>query len=161
MIAVITLGIYFVGQSADPVQAVAAPVAAVAGYVALATLIATGVVPDRGLIASAGAPPSALVFSIAAGAGVLSFAAYLARKSRASMRAAIERSNEAMRSRAGEALLVEAQQQLERALGIAVGKAGHYTGQLAGRIGSTSSSASARWARCMQPSTSRPRSPPR
>jgi serine/threonine-protein kinase len=63
----------------------------------------------------------------------MAFTVYLARKARASMRVAIERSNEAMlAAQRGEALLAEAQQHLERALGVALGKAGHYTGQVAG-----------------------------
>ena len=55
-------------------------------------------------------------------------------RSRRSMRSAMARSHEAMSiAHRGQALLTEAQQQLERALGIVVGQASHYSGQIAGQ----------------------------
>jgi eukaryotic-like serine/threonine-protein kinase len=133
VVAVLTLGIYYVGQSADPVQSLAISGYVIASYVGLAVLMTLDIVPDRGLFSAEGAALSSHVFGVLAGAGVLLLTLYLARMSRASMRATIASSIEAMLvARRREALLLEAHEHLERALEVAIGKPGHCTGKLAG-----------------------------
>jgi serine/threonine protein kinase len=91
------------------------------------------VVRDVGLLDASQAPISSHIFFVVAVTIVLALTARMAAVSRASMRAALLRSHEAMQvARKGEALLAEAQQQLERALGVAIGKPSHYSGQVAG-----------------------------
>jgi serine/threonine-protein kinase len=133
VLVLLALGIYFVSQSGDPVQSLVVPAFVIAAHATMAVLMTAGVVSDRGLIAATQASFSSHVFIAVAGSGVLVFTTYLARMARASMRETIARSNEAMLlAQRREALLVEAQQHLQRALQVAVGKPGHYTGKLAG-----------------------------
>jgi len=136
---VVTLGVYFLGQSSDPFQALGLPIYVSVFWVVLAVLITLGLVPDVGLFDAVDASVSSHVFAIIAVATVLAITVAMARVSRTSMRDAIERSNEAMlTAQKREALLIEAQQQLERALHNAVGKPGLHTGKIAGsyRLGS-------------------------
>ncbi len=130
---IVTLGVYFLGQSADHFQSLGLTVYVCASYVVLALLITFHVVPDVGLFDASGATLTSHLFGVVAVTAVLAITVRMARVSRASMREAIERSNDAiLASQQREALLLEAQQHLERALHVAVGKPGVHTGKLAG-----------------------------
>jgi len=131
-IVVVTVGIYYFGQSADRVQSVYMPALMTSAYLVAALLVSADVLPDVGLINSHAGLETRL-FAISQVTLVLALTARMATLSRRSMRDAMARSHEAMAlARRGEALLVEAQQQLERALGIVVGQPSHYSGQIAG-----------------------------
>lgn len=133
IVVLLALGIYYMGQSADRVQSTAVPAFVSGAYIAQMALMTFAIIPDRGLFSAEHASFSTHVFGVLVGAGVFGLTVYLARVARASMRVTIMRSNEAMLlAQRREALLVEAQQHLERALDIALGKPGQYTGQLAG-----------------------------
>lgn len=133
-VVIVTLGVYSFAESADPVQALGLPAWVFVTYVAATLCVTFGVLPDVGLFSAADTPLSSRIFAVTAVSAVLALTARMARLSRASIRTAIARSHEAMlEARKGEALLVEARQHLERALGVAIGEPSHYTGQLAGQ----------------------------
>jgi eukaryotic-like serine/threonine-protein kinase len=133
MVVLLALGTYWLGQSSDPVQSAIVPGVVIATYAAQTVLLTFGLMPDLGLFSARDATFSTHLLGIAAGAGVLLLTHNLARIARSSMRETIARANEAaLLAQQREALLVEAQQHLERALDVAVGKPGHYTGKVAG-----------------------------
>jgi hypothetical protein len=132
-IVIMPVGIYYFGQSSDRVQNVVIPAFLCAGYLGAALLVAGNVLPDLALISAPASLDTRLV-ALSQATFVLALTARMATLARRSMRAAMTQSHEAMSlARTGEALLAEAQQQLERALGIVVGQASHYSGQIAGR----------------------------
>jgi serine/threonine-protein kinase len=133
-IVVVTVGVYYFGQSSDRVQYLYLPVTMISIYLVAALLVSGGVVPDRGLF-NAVAGLETRLFAVSQVTLVMALTARMATLSRRSMRAAMARSHEAMAlARQGHALLVEAQQQLERALGIVIGQPSHYSGQIAGQF---------------------------
>ncbi len=130
---VLTLGIYYLAQSYDRTHAFAIPAYVIGVYLAMAICTAFGVMPDHGLFPAHGVDLRDVLFASAAVVGVLAATTGMARVSRASLRDAIRRSNEALlMAQAREAQLAEVHHQLDRALRIAVGKPGRYTGQQAG-----------------------------
>jgi serine/threonine-protein kinase len=130
---VITLGIYYFGQSIDRLYSMLLPLVVLGSYIVLATLTALGVLDDAGLFAANDTPLQAKLFVIVACSAVLVSAMFLARVSRRALHEAIDASREAwLVAQQRAAQLAEANHQLDRALRIAVGKPGRYTGQLAG-----------------------------
>jgi eukaryotic-like serine/threonine-protein kinase len=130
---VLTLGTYYLGQSSDRSHSFLLPLLVVVSYALLASLTAAGLLADRGLFKGDHAEPSSRLFAVAAASFVLAMTLRMARVSRAALREAIERSNEALLvAQRREAQLAEAHHELDYALRVAVGKPGRYTGALAG-----------------------------
>ncbi len=130
---VLTLGIIFLGQSGDRRGSVLISVWIVLSWATLAALQAFGVIPDRGLFLAAGAEMPSRIFAVFAVSTVLLLTLLMARVSRNVVQQALRRSHEAlMVAHEREAQLEEAHQNLDRALRAAVGKAGRYTGAMAG-----------------------------
>jgi hypothetical protein len=130
---VLTLGIYYFGQSVDRLYAWLLPSVAIATYVVLALLTLSGVIPDASLFPADDSTLGARWFAIGACTTVLVFSATLARLSRRALHQAIHASTSALLlAQQKAAQLVEVNHQLDRALRVAVGKPGRYTGQLAG-----------------------------
>jgi len=132
---VLTFGVFHFGQSTDRYLWMNLAVFVIVSYMGLATLTAFGVVEDRGLFDGGTADLGARVFAIIAAGSVLGVTLRLARVARSALREAIERSNEALIvAQRREAQLAEAHHQLDRALQLAVGKPGRYTGSQAGEF---------------------------
>lgn len=129
---IVTLGIYYFGQSVDRLYSWLLPLVAIASYVTLATLTASGAMRDVSLFPSADSSVGAQAFATVACAAILTFAALLARLSRAALHQAIDASMQSLLvAQQRSAQLAEANHQLDRALRIAVGKPGRYTGEIA------------------------------
>jgi hypothetical protein len=130
---VLALGIYYLSQSNDRLHSVMLPTFVTACYSALSMLTAVGVLEDRGLFSAQAAGLGSRLFGVVGVTAILLVTLGMARISRRAMREAIERSNEALLvAQQREAQLAEAHHQLDRALRVAVGKPGRYTGALAG-----------------------------
>jgi hypothetical protein len=130
---VLTFGVFHFGQSTDRYLWLYLATFIIASYTALASFTAFGIIEDRGLFNAVSADLGARIFAIIAAASVLGVTLRLARVARAALREAIERSNEALiMAQRREAQLAEAHHQLDRALQLAVGKPGRYTGSHAG-----------------------------
>jgi serine/threonine-protein kinase len=130
---VITFGVFHFGQSNDRFLWLYLASVVIVSYIALASLTAFGIVEDRGLFNAVSTDLGARVFAIIAAGSVLGVTLRLARVSRSALRDAIVRSNEALIvAQRREAQLAEAHHQLDRALQLAVGKPGRYTGSFAG-----------------------------
>jgi hypothetical protein len=130
---VLTLGIYYFGQSVDRLYSWLLPAVVIAVYVALAVLTLLGVISDNTLFPAADTALEAKVFGIVAASAVLIFSATLARLSRRALHQAIDASTSALLlAQQKSAQLAEANHQLDRALRAAVGKPGRYTGLRAG-----------------------------
>jgi serine/threonine-protein kinase len=131
---ILTLGAYYFGQSTDRGYSFLLPLCVIVSYAVLASLTGAGVLADVGLFQGDRAELSSRVFAVAAASGVLAVTLRMARVSRAALREAIERSNEALViAQQREVQLAEAHHQLDHALRVAVGKPGRYTGELAGQ----------------------------
>lgn len=132
---VLTFGVFHFGQSTDRFLWLNLATFVIVSYMGLASLMAFGVVEDRGLFDGDSAELGARIFAIIAAGSVLGVTLRLARVARAALREAIERSNEALIvAQRREAQLAEAHHQLDRALQLAVGKPGRYTGSHAGEF---------------------------
>jgi serine/threonine-protein kinase len=130
---VLTLGIYYLGQATDRTDALAMPMFIIVSYGAFGLLLSFDLVEDRGFFNARYIDLGTRLFAVTAVCLVLSATLRMARVSRASLREAIERSNAALLlAQQREAQLAEAHHQLDRAMRVAVGKAGRYTGALAG-----------------------------
>jgi serine/threonine-protein kinase len=130
---VLTLGTYYLGQSTDRSHSFLLPLLVVVSYALLASLTGAGVIADVGLFKGDHAELSSRLFAVTAASFVLAMTLRMARVSRAALREAIARSNEALLvAQRREAQLAEAHHQLDYALRVAVGKPGRYTGALAG-----------------------------
>jgi eukaryotic-like serine/threonine-protein kinase len=131
--SVVTLGIYFLGQATDRLYGYLFPVLIITVVITLSTLIAFGVIEDRGLFSSINTGLTERLFAVAGTFSILSVTLWLARVARSSMFHAIRQSNEMLLiAQQRAALLAEAQNQLDHALRLAIGKPGRYTGVLAG-----------------------------
>jgi len=131
--AVVTLGIYFFGQSTDRLYGHIFPIGVISTLLLFATLTAFGVIEDKGIISSTYTGVGERVFVVIGMGLVLSFTYWLARVARSSMYNAIRQSNEMLLiAQQRAALLAEAQNQLDHALRLAIGKPGRYTGSMAG-----------------------------
>lgn len=130
---VVTLGISFFGLGLDRRWALGIALYASGGYAVLATLVTAGVIADRGVIRTTGLPLPALLFGATMVPVVLLLTLWMARLSRRTMEAALLRSNEAIRlANQREALLAEANQNLEQALRAGAGQRGRFSGVAAG-----------------------------
>ncbi len=130
---VLALGIYYLSQSSDRIHSTLLPMFVTLSYTTLSLLTALGVLDDRGLFSAQDSAFASRIFGVVAVTAILLVTFGMARISRRAMRQAIERSNEALLvAQQREAQLAEAHHQLDRALRVAIGKPGRYTGALAG-----------------------------
>jgi len=130
---VLSLGIYYVGQAQDRATSISASLWVSSGWAAGCLLIATGVMQDKSLFPATNLELQTQLFITAAVVASLVMTLVMAQIARASVRRAIKDSNDAVLvARKQAAQLAEAKNQLDRAMKLAVGKAGQYTGQLAG-----------------------------
>jgi hypothetical protein len=96
-------------------------------------LIAWGVVRDPGIIVATGASKGENVLSVVTQLAICLGAFVLARRTRRSMQATVEKSNQAMlEARLGQALLAEANHNLDMVLRAGVARGGRYTGREVG-----------------------------
>jgi serine/threonine-protein kinase len=131
---VVTLGVTFFGMGMDRRHALLIPLYAIAGYTVLASLVTAGVVEDVGVIQPVSATLNGKLFFVAMAPMVLLVSLWMARVSRRSMADALSRATDASRLAAQrEALLVEAQQDLEQLIRAGAGLSGRYTGTTAGQ----------------------------
>jgi serine/threonine-protein kinase len=130
----VVLGVAFFAMSDDRVVAFGVPAVAAGGYALLATLVAAGIVPEIGLLATTTADPT--VRFVAAGLVpiVMLLSVWQARVTRGAILDALDRATEAVREmRTREAQLEEANRDLDFLMRMAAGRAGPYTGLAAGR----------------------------
>lgn len=133
MPVVLTLGIYYLAQSVDRTYAWLMPAVAIASYAVLSILTLFGVIADASLFPADDTTLAARIFAIVAATAVLLLSARLARLSRAALHQAIHASTTALLlAQQKSAQLAEANHQLDRALRVAVGKPGRYSGMTAG-----------------------------
>ncbi len=132
---VVTLGITFFGMGMDRRHALAIPLYAIGGYLVLSSLIASGVLADRGVINANGVAIESKIFFVGIAPLVLAVTLWMARVSRRTMADALAQAAEASRLAAErEALLAEAQHDLEQLLNAGAGRSGRFTGSQAGEF---------------------------
>ncbi len=130
----VVLGVAFFAMSDDRVVAFGVPAVAAGGYALLALLVAANVLPDTGLLASTTTDAAVRFVAVALVPAVMLLAVWQARVTRRAMIDALDRATEAMREmRAREALLEEANRDLDFLMRMGAGRAGPYTGLTAGR----------------------------
>jgi serine/threonine-protein kinase len=130
---VLSLGIYYLGQSTDSRHAFWLPFYVSTSWIAGALLIMTGALQDRSVFSSSGLGFYAQVFMAIGVGSTLMTTMWMARVARDSVRRAIIASNQAlMVVQKREAQLAEAHNQLDHAMRAVVGKPGRYTGEVAG-----------------------------
>jgi hypothetical protein len=130
----VVLGVSFFAMSDDRFTAFGVPALAAGGYTLLATLIATGLLPDQGLVPLLSAAAGARFAAVLLGPTVMGLAVWQARVTRRATADALERTVTATRGmRTREAQLVEANRDLDFLMRMAAGRAGPYTGLMAGR----------------------------
>lgn len=130
---VITLGITYIGLGLDRRYALLISLVGIMGYVVLAALVTTGVLPDEGLIRATNLSLMPKLFGVIMVPAVFLLTLSLARLSRRTLEAAARRSHEALLlAKEREAQLAEANQNLEHALRVGAGREGRWTGALAG-----------------------------
>jgi serine/threonine-protein kinase len=133
MPVVLTLGIYYLAQSVDRLYAWLMPAVCIGSYTTLATLTLLGVVADASLFPADDSGIAARVFAVVVATSILVLSAALAHLSRRALHQAINASSNAtMLAQQKSAQLAEANHQLDRALRVAVGKPGRYSGMQAG-----------------------------
>ncbi len=129
----VVLGVAFFAMSDDRVVAFGAPAVAAGGYTLLAVLVASGAVPDVGLLATT-ADPAVRFAAAGLVPVVMLLSVWQARVTRRAILDALDRATEAMREmRTREAQLEEANRDLDFLMRMAAGRAGPYTGLAAGR----------------------------
>ena len=127
---VLSLGIYYLGQSTDRLHALLVPLYVTVGWLTGGSLVMLGVVDDLGLYKTRGLDFRTHVLMLTGVGCSLLMTLWMARRARASLRRAIVESNRALlTAQKRGALLAEAHNQLERAMRAAVGKPGLYTNQ--------------------------------
>jgi serine/threonine-protein kinase len=132
--AVIALGISYFGLLDDRSFSYAMCVGAAIGYGALALLVSFGVVPDIALFPSVDTPLALRFAAIGTALAVFAVMLWQQRLSRNATHEAVERLDEALRLvQQREALLEEANQDLDAALAAGAGRRGLYTGRVVGR----------------------------
>ncbi len=130
----VTLGIGFFALGGDRVVAIALPIVAALAYAAIALLVLFGYLPDAGVLRALDVPRDVALAMIATVPVVHLLAMVQARVSRRASVDAIERSNFAVReSMRREAQLEDANRDLDQLLRVGAGRAGAYTGVMAGR----------------------------
>jgi hypothetical protein len=129
----LTLGILYLGQATDRYDSLMMPLFVIVSYGAFALALSFGWIDDPSVFNVRYIRFGTRLFAVMAVCLVLAATLRMARVSRAALREAIERSNAALLlAQQREAQLDEAHHQLDRALRVAVGKPGRYTGALAG-----------------------------
>ncbi len=130
---VLTLGISSIGAGLDRRGALAITLYAIAGYAVLSGLVAGGVLEDVGVIRASGLTWVARLFGAVMVPAVLLLSLRLARLSRNTMEAAAQQCHAALLlASEREALLAEANQNLDEALRAGLSAAGPWSGQQAG-----------------------------
>lgn len=132
----VVLGIAFFAMSDDPAVAFGVPALSIGGYTLVAAGVVTRVLPDAGLFPAAlGAIDAPLRYgAVAVVPLVMLLAVWQARVTRRATVDALDRATQAVREmRAREALLEEANRDLDFLMRMAAGRAGPYTGLSAGR----------------------------
>jgi len=133
MTVVLCLGIYHMAQSADRPRSGLVPLYVIFSWTLGALLTCFGVLPDLGMVRVAGMSVQARVFLIIGVTGTLLAALWLSRRARRSVRQALLDANRALLAlQKRDAVLQEAQHQLNHAMRLVVGKPGRHTGTLAG-----------------------------
>jgi serine/threonine-protein kinase len=133
MTVVLSLGIYYLGQSTDSRHAFWLPIYVALSWIVGALLLTTGVVQDHSVFSSSGLTFYSQVFMAIGVGSTLMTTMWMARVARTSVRRAIVASNDAlMMAQKREAQLAEAHNQLDDAIRAAVGKPGRHSGEVAG-----------------------------
>lgn len=133
MTVVLGLGIYHMAQSADRPQAGLVPLYVTATWTLGALLTALGVLPDQGMMRIAELSLQSRMFMVTGVTATLVAALWLSRRARRSVRQAMLEANRAVLAvQKGDAVLQEAQNQLDHALRLMVGRPGRHTGTRAG-----------------------------
>ncbi len=134
MAAVLCLGIYHMAQSADRPRSGLVPLYVIVTWTLGALLTCVGVLPDQGMVRVAGLSVQARVFLVIGVTGTLLAALWLSRRARRSVRQALLDASRAMLAlQKRDAVLQEAQHQLDHAMRLVVGKSGRHTGAFAGQ----------------------------
>ncbi|HZS36692.1 MAG TPA: serine/threonine-protein kinase [Polyangia bacterium] len=132
--AVIALGISYFGLADDRAFSYFMCVSASICYGVLACLVAFGAVPDPALFPARDAPVVLRMVAIGTALAVFGVMFWQARLSRNATHEAVERLDEALRLvQQREALLEEANQDLDAALAAGAGRRGLYTGRIVGQ----------------------------
>jgi eukaryotic-like serine/threonine-protein kinase len=132
--AVIALGISYFGLADDRAFSYLMCVGAMIFYAVLGTLVLAGVLPDVALFPSEDVPLVVRVAAIPTALAVFGVMLWQARLSRDATLEAVERLDEALRLvQQREALLEEANQDLDAALAAGAGRRGLYSGRVVGR----------------------------
>lgn len=130
----VVLGVSFFAMSDDRPTAFGVPALAAVGYGVLAALIAAGLLPDDGLVPALSVEPTARFAAVLVVPLVMGLAVWQARVTRRATLDALDRAVAAMREmRTREAQLEEANRDLDFLMRMAAGRAGPYTGLMAGR----------------------------
>lgn len=133
MTVVLSLGIYHLAQANDRSYALLMPTYVVITWIGGALLTTLGVVPDVGLYRIESISLASQVLMITGVGCTLIGAIWLAQVARASARnAALEASRALLIADRRNALLQEAQHQLDHAMRVSIGKPGRHSGALAG-----------------------------
>jgi tRNA A-37 threonylcarbamoyl transferase component Bud32 len=130
----VVLGVSFFAMSDDRLTAFVVPALAAGGYGLLAALIAGGVLPDEGLMPALSVAPTPRFAAVLLVPVVMGLAVWQARVTRRATLDALDRAVAAMREmRTREAQLEEANRDLDFLMRMAAGRAGPYTGLMAGK----------------------------
>jgi serine/threonine-protein kinase len=130
----VVLGVAFFAMSDDRLTAFGVPVVAAGGYAVLAALVAVEILPDAGLMPALSVPAAPRFAAVALVPLVMGLAMWQARVTRGATLDALERAVTAMREmRTREAQLEEANRDLDFLMRMAAGRAGPYTGLMAGK----------------------------
>jgi len=130
----VVLGVSFFAMSDDRVTAFGVPALAAGGYGLLAALIAAGVIPDEGLMPALSVETTPRFAAVLLVPVVMGLAVWQARVTRRATLDALDRAVAAMREmRTREAQLEEANRDLDFLMRMASGRAGPYTGLMAGK----------------------------
>ncbi len=130
----VVLGVSFFAMSDDRVTAFGVPALAAGGYGLFSALIAGGFLPDQGLAPALAVPSAPRFAAVLLVPVVMGLAVWQARVTRRATLDALDRAVAAMREmRTREAQLEEANRDLDFLMRMAAGRAGPYTGLMAGK----------------------------
>ena len=130
----VVLGVSFFAMSDDRITAFGVPALAAAGYGLLSALIAGDVLPDQGLMPALSVDTMPRFAAVLLVPVVMGLAVWQARVTRRATLDALDRAVAAMREmRTREAQLEEANRDLDFLMRMAAGRAGPYTGLMAGK----------------------------
>ncbi len=130
----VVLGVSFFAMSDDRITAFGVPALAAGGYGLLSALIAGDVLPDQGLMPALSVDTMPRFAAVLLVPVVMGLAVWQARVTRRATLDALDRAVAAMREmRTREAQLEEANRDLDFLMRMAAGRAGPYTGLMAGK----------------------------